>query len=145
MKFNKRPLAFKISAIYLAEQRKSSLKETARDLGVSKSVLGYWLKTKDSLVGEYYASSKEREGDLHIGEGALIPVREGAMGRKADEEDLMKQNKAIRERIDYLEDAICYYRHLMEVEGLKPTEAQKKPCGNSPVLRFLTPGPAVAR
>ena len=51
------------------------------------------------------------------------------MGRKADDENLRKQNKAMRERIDYLEDAICYYRHLKEVEGLKPTEAQKKPHG----------------
>ena len=126
MKYNKRSLAFKVSAIYLAERRKGSLRETAKDLGVSKSVLGYWIKTKDRLVGEYYASSKDREEGLHIGEGVLIPVWEGAMGRKADEEDLRKQNKAMRERIDYLEDAICYYRHLMEVEGLKPTEAQKK-------------------
>ena len=126
MKYNKRPLAFKVSAVYLAEQRKGSLKETAWDLGVPKSVLGYWLKTKDSLIGEYYASSKDREEGLHAAEGALISVREGAMGKKADDEDLRKQNKVMRERIDYLEDAICYYRHLMEVEGLKPTEAQKK-------------------
>ena len=46
MKYNKRPLAFKVSAIYLAEQRKGSLKETAQDLGVPKSVLGYWLKPR---------------------------------------------------------------------------------------------------
>ena len=47
------------------------------------------------------------------------------MGKDVSDDDLRKQNKAMRERIDYLEDAICYYRHLMEVEGLKPTEAQK--------------------
>ena len=75
MKHNKRPLAFKVSAIYLAEQRRGSLLGTARELGVSKSVLGYWLKTKDSPVGEYCASRKDREEGLHIAEGALIPVR----------------------------------------------------------------------
>ena len=48
MKYNKRTLAFKVSAIYLAEQRRGSLLETARELGVSKSVLEYWLKTRHS-------------------------------------------------------------------------------------------------
>ena len=62
--------------IYLAEQRESSLKETARNLGVSKSVNGYWLKTEDSLVGEYYAPGKDREEGLRIVEGAPIPVQE---------------------------------------------------------------------
>ena len=81
MKYNKRPLAFKVSEVYLAEQRDGSLKETARDLGVPKSVLGYWLKTKDSPVGEYCASSKDREEGLHIAEGALIPFRERSMGK----------------------------------------------------------------
>lgn len=60
--------------IYLAEQRENSLKETARNLGVSKH--GYWLKTEDSLVGEYYAPGKDREEGLRIVEGAPIPVQE---------------------------------------------------------------------
>ena len=43
MKHNKRPLAFKVSAIYLAEQRKQP-----RIWEYPNRLLGYWLKTKDS-------------------------------------------------------------------------------------------------
>ena len=126
MKYNKRPLAFKVSAVYLAERRKGSLKETAKDLGVSKSVLGYWLKTKDRILSAYYPSTEDREEGREPEGAALSPSMEESMGKDVSDNDLRKQNKALRERIDYLEDAICYYRHLMDVEGLKPTEAQKK-------------------
>lgn len=60
MKYNKRSPAFKVSAFYLAEQRRCSLSETAKELGVAKSVLGYWLKTKDRILSEYYPSSVKR-------------------------------------------------------------------------------------
>lgn len=126
MKYKKRSLAFKVSAIYLAEQRRCSLLETAKELGVSKSVLGYWLKTKDRILAEYYPSTEDSD-EGNEPEGAVSSSSgEESMGKGVTEDDLRKQNKALRERIDYLEDAICYYRHLMDVEGLKPTEAQKK-------------------
>ena len=44
MKYNKRPLAFKVSAVYLAEQRRGSLLGTARELGVSPKV---WKALRD--------------------------------------------------------------------------------------------------
>ena len=125
MKYNKRPLAFKVSAIYLAERRKGSLKETAKDLRVSKSVLEYWLKTKDRILSAYYPSTEDSDEGREPEGAALSLSMEESMGKDVSYNNLRKQNKAMRERIDYLEDAICYYRHLMDVEGLKPTEAQK--------------------
>ena len=123
MKYNKRPLAFKVSAIYLAERRKGSLKETAKDLRVSKSVLEYWLKTKDRILSAYYPSTEDSDEGREPEGAALSLSMEESMGKDVSYNNLRKQ--AMRERIDYLEDAICYYRHLMDVEGLKPTEAQK--------------------
>ena len=98
MKYNKRTLAFKVSAIYLAEQRRGSLLETARKLGVSKSVFEYWLKTKDRILSEYYPSTEDR-GEGRGPEGAaLSPSTEESMGKDVSDNDLRKQNKAMRER-----------------------------------------------
>ena len=97
MKYNKRTLAFKVSAIYLAEQRRCSLLETARELGVSKSVLGYWLKTKDRILSAYYPSTEDSDEGREP-EGAVSSLSgEESMGKGVSDNDLRKQNKGKRQ------------------------------------------------
>lgn len=94
-----------------------SQNKAAEKYGTTISVVQYWLKTKDKILAEYYSLAKGNvSGDvlkLRFGENLDVEIIPGEdMPRKASAEEMKKENRVLREKVEYFEDMVAYLDEL---------------------------------
>lgn len=131
MGYNKVNLVDKIHCIAEIQAGLLSQNKAAEKYGTTVSVVQYWLKTKDKILAEYYSLAKGNVSGgvlkLSFGEDLDVEIIPGeAMPRKASAEDLKKENRALREKVEYLEDKVAYLEELYALINEDAMSVEKK-------------------
>lgn len=133
MKYKHHTLQFKAEAILRYEQGTVSRANLAKELEISESTFDYWMQFRDKILQQYYSYCKDSSEDGSVSivvrnqdKVKTVLIEEEPMPRKVSGSDLVKENKDLRDKVSYMEDELAYYKALMEVMGLNPSEVQKK-------------------
>ena len=123
-KYNHYTEEFKVQCILEYEGGKS-ISAIAREHDLPRTSVKNWCyRSKDNILGLYYADMRRRDGHSITTDVEIIP--EELMPRKVGAEDLKKENKALREENEYLKDKVAYLEALYEVIRQDPASVVKK-------------------
>ena len=132
MKYKKFTFEMKKKIVAEAMQAKS-FKSVSIKYGVARSTLGGWL-SDDELNSdkEYARTRREKKDNASRGSRVSIkkpkdPISEGiVMAAKTNPEELARENRDLRKKVDYLEDKVAYLEQLYKIIKIKPEEVVKK-------------------
>ena len=132
MKYKKFTFEMKKKIVAEAMQTKS-FKSVSIKYGVAFSTLGGWL-SDDELNSdkEYARTRREKKDNASRGSRVSIkkpkdPIPEGiVMAAKTNPEELARENRDLRKKVDYLEDKVAYLEQLYKIIKTKPEEVVKK-------------------
>ena len=132
MKYKKFTFEMKKKIVAEAMQAKS-FKSVSIKYGVARSTLGGWL-SDDELNSdkEYARTRREKKDNASRGSRVSIkkpkdPIPEGiVMAAKTNPEELARENRDLRKKVDYLEDKVAYLEQLYKIINTKPEEVVKK-------------------
>lgn len=132
MKYKKFTFEMKKKIVAEAMQAKS-FKSVSIKYGVARSTLGGWL-SDDELNSdkEYARTRREKKDNASRGSRVSIkkpkdPIPEGiVMAAKTNPEELARENRDLRKKVDYLEDKVAYLEQLYKIIKTKPEEVVKK-------------------
>lgn len=128
-------LEFKMATIIEAEAGEKFYTQLSEELNLGPHTVRRWVKDRDKIFEEYYAQierNKRKEEELQrlnlIKDlpPALVLSEEPPMARKVTPDDVLRRNKDLEARNSYLEDEIAYYKALLKVLKIEPTEVEKK-------------------
>ncbi|MDD5973172.1 MAG: hypothetical protein PUC01_05625 [Spirochaetales bacterium] len=105
----------------------------ARKYGIAHSTLGGWLSDDELNPDKEYARTRRENRVKNLkGPRSKIrkpkdPIPEGiVMAAKTNPEDLARENRDLRKKVEYLEDKVAYLEKLYEIINKKPNEIVKK-------------------
>ena len=132
MKYKKFTFEMKKKIVAEAMQAKS-FKTVSIKYGVARSTLGGWLSDDELNPDKEYARTR-RENKDNATRGSRIsikkpkdPIPEGiVMAAKTNPEELARENRDLRKKVDYLEDKVAYLEQLYKIIKTKPEEVVKK-------------------
>ena len=132
MKYKKFTFEMKKKIVAEAMQAKS-FKSVSIKYGVARSTLGGWL-SDDELNSdkEYARTRREKKDNASRGSRVSIkkpkdPIPKGiVMAAKTNPEELARENRDLRKKVDYLEDKVAYLEQLYKIIKTKPEEVVKK-------------------
>lgn len=132
MKYKKFTFEMKKKIVAEAMQAKSFISVSIK-YGVARSTLGGWL-SDDELNSdkEYARTRREKKDNASRGSRVSIkkpkdPIPEGiVMAAKTNPEELARENRDLRKKVDYLEDKVAYLEQLYKIIKTKPEEVVKK-------------------
>ena len=132
MKYKKFTSEMKKKIVAEAMQAKS-FKSVSIKYGVARSTLGGWL-SDDELDPETEHARTRREKNDNASRGSRVsikkpndPIPEGiVMAAKTNPEELARENRDLRKKVDYLEDKVAYLEQLYKIIKTKPEEVVKK-------------------
>ena len=132
MKYKKFTFEMKKKIVAEAMQAKS-FKSVSIKYGVARSTLGGWL-SDDELNSdkEYARTRREKKDNASRGSRVSIkkpkdPIPEGiVMAAKTNPEEIARENRDLRKKVDYLEDKVAYLEQLYKIIKTKPEEVVKK-------------------
>ena len=110
-----------------------SFKSVSIKYGVARSTLGGWLSDDELKPDKEYARTRREKKD-NASRGSRVsikkpkdPIPEGiVMAAKTNPEELARENRDLRKKVDYLEDKVAYLEQLYKIIKTKPEEVVKK-------------------
>ena len=110
-----------------------SFKSVSIKYGVARSTLGGWLSDDEFNPDKEYARTRREKKD-NASRGSRVsikkpkdPIPEGiVMAAKTNPEELARENRDLRKKVDYLEDKVAYLEQLYKIIKTKPEEVVKK-------------------
>ena len=132
MKYKKFTFEMKKKIVAEAMQAKS-FKSVSIKYGVARSTLGGWLFDDELNPDKEYARTRREKKD-NASRGSRVsikkpkdPIPEGiVMAAKTNPEELARENRDLRKKVDYLEDKVAYLEQLYKIIKTKPEEVVKK-------------------
>ena len=132
MKYKKFTFEMKKKIVAEAMQAKS-FKSVSIKYGVARSTLGGWLSDDELNSNKEYARTRREKKD-NASRGSRVsikkpkdPIPEGiVMAAKTNPEELARENRDLRKKVDYLEDKVAYLEQLYKIIKTKKEEVVKK-------------------
>ena len=95
--------------------------------------MGGWLSDDELNPDKEYARTRREKKD-NASRGSRVsikkpkdPIPEGiVMAAKTNPEELARENRDLRKKVDYLEDKVAYLEQLYKIIKTKPEEVVKK-------------------
>ena len=95
--------------------------------------MGGWLSDDEFNPDKEYARTRREKKD-NASRGSRVsikkpkdPIPEGiVMAAKTNPEELARENRDLRKKVDYLEDKVAYLEQLYKIIKTKPEEVVKK-------------------
>jgi len=113
----------KVEILHQAEMNVRSVREIARINNINNSTLRTWIKNKKQILALYL--SQEHSDTAQQSERR--PEKENeTMALPKDSISIKAENKALKDKVDYLESKVAYLEKLLELTGTPSSKCKKK-------------------
>ncbi len=125
-------LYIKVKGILEFEAGKKTKSQIAREVGVSRQAVLYWIREKDSLLSQAQAYStvafEHMISSLDDGTGDDPSLQESPAMPEAKQHDDSERSqlKTLRDENTFLKSKVLYLEKLMEIVGVDPETISKK-------------------